>query len=160
MPETATETTPARIRSAGLWFHDHAVLMESLADIELWGVPGGGLEPGESLTTACEREFLEETGVAVRCGRLAVVADSFFRDDRGELHHDVCFYFLVEPRFPGTAGRPGISSREAQLQFRWIDLHDLGSVRLVPDYLAALLPALRDHAAPVFLSFDCRATEG
>ncbi len=33
-----------------------------------WSVPGGRVEPGESLTTAVEREVLEETGLPVRAG--------------------------------------------------------------------------------------------
>ena len=32
----------------------------------LWSVPGGRVEPGESLSTAVEREVLEETGLRVR----------------------------------------------------------------------------------------------
>jgi 8-oxo-dGTP diphosphatase len=35
----------------------------------LWSVPGGRVEPGESLAEAVEREVLEETGLRVRAGR-------------------------------------------------------------------------------------------
>ncbi|WP_104524626.1 NUDIX domain-containing protein [Blastococcus atacamensis] len=35
----------------------------------LWSVPGGRVEPGESLAEAVEREVLEETGLQVRAGR-------------------------------------------------------------------------------------------
>ncbi len=37
----------------------------------LWEFPGGKRKPGETLAKACRREILEETGVAVRVGRLA-----------------------------------------------------------------------------------------
>ncbi|WP_233498432.1 NUDIX domain-containing protein [Blastococcus sp. TF02A-26] len=33
-----------------------------------WSVPGGRVEPGESLAEAVEREVLEETGLPVRAG--------------------------------------------------------------------------------------------
>jgi ADP-ribose pyrophosphatase YjhB (NUDIX family) len=36
----------------------------------LWCVPGGSMEPGESLTEACVREVLEETGLKVVTKRL------------------------------------------------------------------------------------------
>jgi 8-oxo-dGTP diphosphatase len=36
-----------------------------------WSVPGGRVEPGESDAEATAREVLEETGLAVRVGRLA-----------------------------------------------------------------------------------------
>lgn len=35
----------------------------------LWSVPGGRVEPGETVTEAVEREVLEETGLRVRAGR-------------------------------------------------------------------------------------------
>ncbi|MFO6453649.1 MULTISPECIES: NUDIX hydrolase [unclassified Aeromicrobium] len=34
----------------------------------LWSVPGGRVEPGETLEDACAREVLEETGYAVEVG--------------------------------------------------------------------------------------------
>jgi 8-oxo-dGTP diphosphatase len=34
----------------------------------LWSLPGGRVEPGESLAAAVEREVLEETGLRVRAG--------------------------------------------------------------------------------------------
>lgn len=36
----------------------------------LWSIPGGSVEPGESLESALEREILEETGLHVDVGSL------------------------------------------------------------------------------------------
>jgi ADP-ribose pyrophosphatase YjhB (NUDIX family) len=46
------------------------VLLGRRADNGCWGVPGGYMEPGESLTEACAREVWEETGLRVRVTRL------------------------------------------------------------------------------------------
>lgn len=35
----------------------------------LWGLPGGGLEPGEAHAACVAREFAEEVGLTVRVGR-------------------------------------------------------------------------------------------
>jgi 8-oxo-dGTP pyrophosphatase MutT (NUDIX family) len=46
------------------------LLLLKRADNGLWCVPGGSMEPGESLTEACIREVLEETGLKVVTKRL------------------------------------------------------------------------------------------
>ncbi|RME90325.1 MAG: NUDIX domain-containing protein [Anaerolineae bacterium] len=46
------------------------VLLTRRADNGEWCLPGGAMEAGESVTEACEREVLEETGLRVRVTRL------------------------------------------------------------------------------------------
>jgi len=46
------------------------VLLHRRADNGYWALPGGGVEPGESVAEACMREVREETGLIVRVGRL------------------------------------------------------------------------------------------
>jgi 8-oxo-dGTP pyrophosphatase MutT (NUDIX family) len=40
-----------------------------------WGLPGGGLEPHESLAECARREVLEETGIVVRVGPIAFLRE-------------------------------------------------------------------------------------
>src|SRR5918998_3963535 len=49
------------------------VLLARRTDNGRWCVPGGYMEPGESLTEACIREVEEETGLHVRVVRLVAV---------------------------------------------------------------------------------------
>ena len=41
------------------------LLLQRRSDNRLWGLPGGGVEPGESVTEAVVREVREETGLEV-----------------------------------------------------------------------------------------------
>lgn len=49
------------------------MLLVRRADNGRWAVPGGYMEPGESVTEACIREVWEETGLEVHVDRLIAV---------------------------------------------------------------------------------------
>ena len=46
------------------------ILLEKRRDCGWWGLPGGKVEPGESLVDAAVREVLEETGLTVEVTHL------------------------------------------------------------------------------------------
>ncbi|MGQ0740858.1 MAG: NUDIX hydrolase [Alphaproteobacteria bacterium] len=52
-----------------------------------WSIPGGKVEPGESLHEALKREVREETGIEIEIGALAGVA---------ELSEDLSHYVLID----------------------------------------------------------------
>ena len=49
---------------------DGQILLEKRSDCGLWGLPGGRIEPGESIATAALREVKEETGLDIKIIRL------------------------------------------------------------------------------------------
>jgi ADP-ribose pyrophosphatase YjhB (NUDIX family) len=86
-----------------------------------WSVPGGRVEPGESVTAAVERELLEETGLEVRCGPFLGWAE---RRDRH--HHFVILDFEVTVAGPD---RPTAGSDAADVA--WVPLTDVAALELV-----------------------------
>jgi ADP-ribose pyrophosphatase YjhB (NUDIX family) len=76
------------------------ILLVRRADSGRWAVPGGYMEPGESVTEACAREVLEETGVRVRVGRLVAVYTSphvLLEYAGGNRFQLVVLHFAAEP---------------------------------------------------------------
>ena len=60
-------TASLSVAVSGIIFDDQRrILLVQRADNGRWCLPGGRVEPGESLTEACEREVGEETGLRVR----------------------------------------------------------------------------------------------
>lgn len=50
-----------------------AILITKRSDNALWCLPGGGMDPGESIQEACLREVKEETGLDIKLERLFAV---------------------------------------------------------------------------------------
>ncbi len=60
-----------RVATNGVIFDDQGrVLLQRRADNGIWGLPGGMLDPGESLEQGAIREVLEETNLHVTVQRL------------------------------------------------------------------------------------------
>jgi 8-oxo-dGTP pyrophosphatase MutT (NUDIX family) len=150
---------PRRLRGAGIWIVDDHILMESTKGHDRWGLVGGGVDGGESVSQACEREFLEEIAVAVRCERLAVVTDLFITPAGAELQQDLCFAFIVSPVVPidRTASRlPKVVSQEPEIEFRWVPLDGLSTLELLPRSLDVLVRLALARSGPVYATYDCR----
>ncbi len=67
-----------RLGCSGVLFDEsrEKVLLTRRADNGHWCLPSGGVEPGESVAEACERETWEETGLLVSVERLTSVFSS------------------------------------------------------------------------------------
>ena len=72
-----------RVAVGAIVFKDHAVLLVRRANPpsqDVWAIPGGNVQLGESLQQAAEREILEETGVRIQAGAPVFTFDYIDRD--------------------------------------------------------------------------------
>lgn len=56
--------------AAAVVLQDSQVLLVKREDFEVWVIPGGSIDPGESVSDAAVREVYEETGLQVHLTRL------------------------------------------------------------------------------------------
>jgi len=70
-PRTADANTQVRM-GVGVIVRDSSgrILLEKRSDCGVWGLPGGRIEPGESIRQAAVREVKEETGLTVKITQL------------------------------------------------------------------------------------------
>jgi 8-oxo-dGTP diphosphatase len=91
----------------------------------LWSVPGGRVEPGETLHEAVVREAMEETGLEVVVDRFLGYVERF--GDEPAPYHFVILDFAVTVLDPDQLPVAGDDAAEAT----WVPLTDLGDLRLV-----------------------------
>jgi 8-oxo-dGTP pyrophosphatase MutT (NUDIX family) len=85
------------VGSGVLLVRENQVLLQRRKDNGLWGIPGGSLEPGETLEEAAIRETYEEVGLVIDQLTLFKVysgKDQFYVYPNGDQIYDVCVAYL------------------------------------------------------------------
>ena len=92
------------------------ILLTCRKDNGLWCLPGGGIDPGESVVEACAREVWEETGLRVRVGKLIGVYSNphqLIEYNDGNRFQIFALNFEAEP----ISGNLGISDETTAVGF-------------------------------------------
>lgn len=143
---------PIRLNvNAAIIRNDHILLIE-FGEEPHYNLPGGGLDPGESIEEGLKRECREEACAEVEVERLLMVweyvpeKEDFRFGDR----HKVGMIFLCRLQ-PGSEPHLPETPDENQVAVRWLPLADLqkapgpGRHPLLPAMEKPLLEALREN---------------
>lgn len=104
----------------------------------LWSLPGGRLEPGESLVEACKREFHEETNLEVEVKHIVAVVDRRLEG----FHYVIIDYWvtLVDERRCVPVAQSDVA------EAKWINLDDLGLYDVVVGLTEIILSSYQPYA--------------
>lgn len=92
---------------------------------DLWAIPGGSVELGETLQEAAEREILEETGIHIRAGEPVFTFDAIDRDRAGKIRFH---YVIVDLAADYVRGDPAAGDDAADA--RWISAQEINTLQV------------------------------
>ncbi|MEA2008173.1 MAG: NUDIX domain-containing protein [Chloroflexota bacterium] len=121
------------------------VLLTRRTDNNRWCLPGGGIDPGESVTEACIREVWEETGLRVQVRKLVGVYSSpneVLEYPDGNRYHTIALNFDVE-----VVGGELTTSAETS-EIAYFSIKELDEVDLMNRHRIRIADALENKAAP------------
>ena len=128
-PLDAESSKPVfRIGVFALIFDGERILLGLRRDIDWWNLPGGGMEPGETVDEALRREVHEETGLEVAVGQLVGV---YSKPQKQEV------VLTFRCQITGGTLQPTVETRES----RFFDPHSL-PLNLLPKHRERVQDAL------------------
>ncbi len=119
------------------------VLLTQRADNGRWCLPGGGLDPGESVEEACIREVWEETGLHVRVTRLIGV---YSDPNQLVIYKDgnKAFFVVLSFEVGIIGGELGLSDETTE--FGWFSLPEMDSMPMHDRHQQRVVDALLERA--------------
>ena len=111
-----------RYACRGVIIKDNKILLSYATKMDVWMIPGGGVEKGETYVECVARELREETGYIVVPEKHTLTLVEYYEDVRY-----VSFYFICK-----VVGETDIQLTEAEieggLEKRWVPLKEALSI--------------------------------
>ncbi|WBB70590.1 NUDIX domain-containing protein [Micromonospora sp. WMMD812] len=121
------------------------VLLIHRTDNDLWSLPGGGQEIGETVAQTAVRETREETGIDVRViGLVGVYSDPahVVEYSDGEVRQQFSLCFRAAPR-GGT-----LTPSDESADVRWVPLDQIGDLDIHPSTQLRIKHGLEERSKP------------
>jgi ADP-ribose pyrophosphatase YjhB (NUDIX family) len=123
------------------------LLLIRRTDNDLYAIPGGALELGETLTQTVQREVMEETGIAVKVtGLIGIYSDPEhvieFTD--GEVRQEFSICFRADP----TGG--DLRTSDESKEVLWVAPADLDELNIHPSIRLRISHGLEERTEPYY----------
>ncbi len=145
-PEAPTANSLVPSVNVAVVDEENRLLLIRRSDNDSWALPGGGMDPGESISEAAIRETKEETGIDCEItGMIGIYTNPrhVMAYDDGEVRQEfsVCFHARV------LSGQPREDGSETK-EVRWVEPADVPGLSIHPSMRRRIDAALAGRPPP------------
>lgn len=124
-----------KFRVAGIVEKDNKILISKMHYNSYYCFPGGHVEILEDTNKAIERELNEELYFKVNVKSLFLIHENFYKN-RNKNFHELCFYYLVEPKENITTEDKEHEEIDhgslVKYKYKWVEKSELKNYNLHP----------------------------
>lgn len=125
-----------RVAVGAVVFKDERVLLVRRGQPpaeNLWAIPGGSVEIGETLQKAAEREIREETGIRIRAAEPIYSFDVIERDKKGNIRFHYVIVDLSAEYISGV-----LTAGDDAVEARWVSAEEITKLEVSASTLKLL----------------------
>jgi len=105
---------------------------------DMWSVPGGSIELGETVFESAKREVLEETGIVCNPKRVCDVIDAIYRDESGAIRFHYVIVYVVAGFLHGR-----IKAQDDAVDAQWLSIEEISGLE-TPGRTLELLQKIKE----------------
>lgn len=125
------------LRTVGVLIRDGKILVQRDANGTEFALPGGHVKIGETLEDGLVREYKEETGADIICGKMLWSEECFWQWN-GKKAHNIAFYYLIElcndSDIPDT-GEFVSHKDNCNVMLGWMPIEEIQKLTIYPEFL-------------------------
>ncbi len=111
--------TKGRVSKVVILNNNHVLLMQKHGSLK-WELPGGHVEPKESMIEGARREIKEETGIVIDTSKLRKIQASIDKNNK----YKNCWYIYTEPV------KQKIRLSDEHVNYKWVSKSKLDNYEL------------------------------
>lgn len=128
-------------RAVGIFIKDGKVLVQK--DNNKYALPGGHVKIGETAEETLIREFVEETGLHIKCKRVIWV-DECLWSYNGKNVHEIAFYFLVDADESISFSKFISQKDNCNILLNWININEIKNLNIYPEFIKEKITNISD----------------